>query len=350
MSIHSLIKVALNTSLFPQTTLPRAFHQLAFIQADPIQSPARAQDLILRHRVKNYKNGDLEKHYKELEIEEDFLYAHGFMTNDVWRLLHPRPTTRLSMLDKKVLEVVQKDGEMYPKDIAKYFDNKKVTNWWGGTSHATSMALERLHYYGFIKIIGRNKGLRRYAYLPRQEQSLSSDERAQKLILAVVNILQPVAFPTLKQSLFRIRRFFGPTQKHIDHLLKTGILTKQKIDGLEYIFSHHTQPTTHDSQLTTNNLQQVKFLAPFDPIVWDRLRFEHLWGWPYRFEAYVPASKRIRGYYAMPLLWDTEVIGWANVAKNGDVVLGYTNKEPTNARYKEALGKEIQAMKRFLGL
>jgi uncharacterized protein YcaQ len=43
---------------------------------------------------------------------------------------------------------------------------------------------------------------------------------------------------------------------------------------------------------------RVRFLAPFDPLVWDRRRFEHLWGWPYRFEAYTPAARRTRGYYA----------------------------------------------------
>lgn len=54
---------------------------------------------------------------------------------------------------------------------------------------------------------------------------------------------------------------------------------------------------------------QVNFLAPFDPLVWDRRRFEHLWGWSYRFEAYTPPAKRVRGYYAMPLLWGERVIG-----------------------------------------
>jgi uncharacterized protein len=42
----------------------------------------------------------------------------------------------------------------------------------------------------------------------------------------------------------------------------------------------------------------VRLLAPFDPLVWDRRRFELLWGWAYRFEAYTPSPKRVRGYYA----------------------------------------------------
>ena len=58
----------------------------------------------------------------------------------------------------------------------------------------------------------------------------------------------------------------------------------------------------------------VRLLTPFDPVVWDRARFQVLWGWTYRFEAYTPASKRKRGYYAMPLLWRDRVIGWGNLS------------------------------------
>ena len=58
----------------------------------------------------------------------------------------------------------------------------------------------------------------------------------------------------------------------------------------------------------------MRLLAPFDPVVWDRRRFEILWGWAYRFEAYTPAAKRTLGYYALPLLWRDRVIGWGNLA------------------------------------
>ena len=49
---------AISQSLFPQTTLKAAIRRLGFVQADPIRSPARAQDLILRHRVKGYRAGE----------------------------------------------------------------------------------------------------------------------------------------------------------------------------------------------------------------------------------------------------------------------------------------------------
>ena len=81
---------ALAASLFAPTTLARAVARLGFVQADPIRSPARAQDLVLRHRVVGYRAGDLERGFGRLRLEEGFLYAYGFMPRGTARLLHPR--------------------------------------------------------------------------------------------------------------------------------------------------------------------------------------------------------------------------------------------------------------------
>src|SRR5215831_19110533 len=108
--LNELRAYAISQSLFPQTTLKAAIRRLGFVQADPIRSPARAQDLILRHRVKGYRAGDLERRYAALDIEEDILYAYGFMPRETWQLLHPRDTGGLSKLEKKVLDVVRRFG------------------------------------------------------------------------------------------------------------------------------------------------------------------------------------------------------------------------------------------------
>jgi uncharacterized protein len=88
--------------------------------------------------------------------------------------------------------------------------------------------------------------------------------------------------------------------------------------------------------------------------VWDRRRFELFWDWAYKFEAYTPAPKRLRGYYALPLLWREHVIGWANLSLRGgalQVDLGYAaGAPPGEAKFKRALGEDIHRMRAFLGL
>jgi uncharacterized protein YcaQ len=97
----------------------------------------------------------------------------------------------------------------------------------------------------------------------------------------------------------------------------------------------------------------VRLLAPFDPVVWDRWRFERLWGWTYRFEAYTPVAKRIRGYYAMPLLWRDQVIGWGNLsASDGSLKadFGYVESAPRDRTFRRELEAELVRMRKFLGV
>ena len=95
-------------------------------------------------------------------------------------------------------------------------------------------------------------------------------------------------------------------------------------------------------------------LTPFDPVVWDRDRFELLWGWVYRFEAYTPAPKRKLGYYALPLLWRDRVIGWGNLSvRNGELTseFGYVeSRPPREGAFRRELEAELDRVRTFLAL
>src|SRR5690349_20628877 len=95
LTLEHLRRFAVARSLFTPTTLKRALHKLGFVQADPIRAPARAQDLMLRHRVKNYRAGDLERRYAKLGVEEDFFVTYGFVTRSLQALMHPRSDARV---------------------------------------------------------------------------------------------------------------------------------------------------------------------------------------------------------------------------------------------------------------
>src|SRR5271170_1903952 len=88
------LRFAATYTLFKPTTLRKAIDRLGFVQADPIRAPARAQDLILRHRVAGYRQGDLERRYARLKIDETFFINYGFLPRTVYALMHPRVTTR----------------------------------------------------------------------------------------------------------------------------------------------------------------------------------------------------------------------------------------------------------------
>ena len=96
----------------------------------------------------------------------------------------------------------------------------------------------------------------------------------------------------------------------------------------------------------------MRLLTPFDPVVWDRHRFELFWGWQYRFEAYTPAAKRKLGYYALPLLWGEQVIGWGisplRPARCGARLATSPAGRRARPRIARALEAELERMRIFL--
>jgi uncharacterized protein YcaQ len=356
-ALPDLRRFAVNR-LGAQTTLERAIDALGFVQADPIRAPARAQDLTLRHRVKNYRAGDLERRYASLPVEEDVFINYGFVSRRVSALMHPRDGAGLlpTASNKKaraVLDFIRERGSAHPRDVDAEFDHGTVINYWGGSSSATTHLLENMHYRGWLRVMRREAGIRIYGPHQHGPAPRSSAERRaalDALIDVVVRKYAPLPAPSLAFVIRRVR--YGVPQWAHEITAAQGRarkrLARAEIDGETWYWPEDEPIDAGEPG------DEVRLLAPFDPIVWDRRRFERLWGWPYRFEAYTPVKKRKLGYYALPLLWREHVIGWANVSmREGkmDVAAGYVSGRPPRDRaFKPALDRELARMRTFLGL
>jgi uncharacterized protein YcaQ len=314
------------------TTLSTAIARLGFVQADPIRAPATAQDLILRHRVTGYRAGELERRYASCAVEEEYLYAYGFVPRATRALLQPRKTRPMSKLEARCLAIVRERGETHPRDLESELGARRVVNAWGGYSKATTRALDFLHYRGDLRVLRRDGGTRVYAEAAPFDP-MPHEKRLRALVLLVAAILAPVPVKTLRANIARFRKLGDPRS-----VLRELVV----VDGWAWPAD---MPSAEEAPA------EVRLLAPFDPVVWDRHRFEQLWGWRYRFEAYTPMAKRVRGYYAMPLLWRDAVIGWANASRtrNGlDVDVGFVSRRPRDAAFSVALDAEIDRLERFL--
>ena len=166
ITVADLRQFAVDRTLFPPTTLKRAIEKLGFVQADPIRAPARAQDLTLRHRVKSYRAGDLERRYAELDVEEDFFVNYGFLPRAVQTLMHPRAGASVTVRGRKaedLLTFVRAREAVHPREVDDHFSHGSVTNYWGGSSTATTHLLNRMHYHGVLRVARRSSGIRLYA-------------------------------------------------------------------------------------------------------------------------------------------------------------------------------------------
>src|SRR6202050_2341539 len=168
LTLDHLRRYAVARSLFKPTTLGRAIGKLGFVQADPIRAPARAQDLTLRHRVVNYCAGDLERRYPKLQLEEDYFVNYGFLPRAHHELMHPRePNLRWTRARHAkvaaVLAFVRERVAARPREVDEHFAHGKVTNWFGGSSNASTQLLDQMHYRGLLRVVRRDAGTRVYA-------------------------------------------------------------------------------------------------------------------------------------------------------------------------------------------
>lgn len=361
MTLDDLRRYAVARSLFPPTTLQRALNRMGFVQADPIRAPARAQDLTLRHRVRGYRAGDLERRYTALDIHEDVFINYGFVTRELQQLMHPRAgAVRSRSASSKrahaLLAFVQTRGAVHPREVDEHFSHGNVTNYWGGSSRATTHLLDLLHYHGHLRVARREAGIRIYTaheHAPPvvDASARRAHARAQldALVDVVVNLYAPLPALSLSFVIRRLRYAAPQWMNEIGGAVQRAKerLVRARVDGVDWYFPQE------DPLAAAEQPEDVRLLAPFDPVVWDRRRFELFWGWGYRFEAYTPVAKRKLGYYALPLLWRDRVIGWGNLSvKHGslDAQLGYvTSKPPAGQAFRRALDAELDRLRTFLG-
>lgn len=361
ITLAELRRYTVARTLFGPVTLARAIERLGFVQADPIRAPARAQDLILRHRVRDYRAGDLERRYPKLAIEEDFFVNYGFLPRDTHALLHPRTprtTWPKSQGDKAaaVLAFVREKGVVHPHDVDAQFQHGKARNWFGGSTNASTQLLDQMHYRGLLRIAGRTSGTRLYAAREATPPPADPQVAMDALVDVVVKKYAPLPERSLAELVGRLRSGAPQWANDCRAALQRARtrLPSAEVDGTRWYWPADENPSAKRRSSVDVAEGEVRLLAPFDPIVWDRRRFETLWGWAYRFEAYVPAAKRVRGYYALPLLWRDAVIGWGNLAVVDNQLqsqLGYVSgKPPRDARFKRALDEELERLRTFLGL
>lgn len=360
VDLDTIRRMAVSQSLFAPTTLARAITKLGFVQADPIRAPARAQDLTLRHRVKNYRVGDLEAKYAKLDVEEDFFINHGFVPRDIHHLMHPRvylggQAALVKKHSASVLAFVGDCGVVHPRQVDAHFAHGSMSNAWGGTSSVTTQLLDGMHYRGMLRIVGRDKGIRLYGLpiVARPKRSAAEvDHAIDELLDVLLNKYAPIPANSISTLLGRLRWGVPQWQAKLPVAIKRAKerMAQTTIDGVTWYWPAEAKIGKAHHVLDDD----VRLLAPFDPIVWDRRRFEMLWGWPYRFEAYTPVAKRKLGYYALPMLWRGNIIGWGNLSVKDDALVcefGYVSGgAPKEREFRSALAVECENMQHFLRL
>jgi len=353
-ALRNLRAHAVARSLRRATSIADAMARMRFLQLDPIRAPARAADLILRQRVDGYRAGDLDREYPRMGLVEDYLHVYGVLTPEARALLHPRSASlRFGVerehprLASRVLDHVTRHGETHPRDLA-VLGRHTTVNGWGSDSAATTRVLEALHFRGKLRVARRVNGIKVYAVADAMESSRKPYERAQDILLLLLDLYAPLPEASLRELARMVpESSLSPAQRMraFAAFEARGGIARIVVDGATWLMPA-------GEQLEDLGDQQVRLLAPFDPVVWDRRRFERFWGWGYRLEAYTPPGKRKFGYYALPMLRGDDVIGWANAQVREGVLAvepGYARAAPKGATFRRELALEAERLRVFVG-
>jgi uncharacterized protein YcaQ len=252
-----------------------------------------------------------------------------------------------------VLAFIRARGPTHPRDVEAHFAHGRRINAWGGSGLATTHLLDGMHYRGLLRIQRRDSGTRIYAAVEHPPADADAAARAARAVALLELVVRKYA-PLPGSSLVYLARLLRYGAPHLQAETRAALAAlRERLASVQIGATTWYWPADENPRSARHAPEvRVRLLAPFDPIVWDRRRFELLWGWTYRFEAYTPADKRTLGYYALPLLWRDRAIGWANIARRGNEMiagLGYVSgRAPRDRGFKQALERELDAMRVFL--
>jgi uncharacterized protein YcaQ len=246
-----------------------------------------------------------------------------------------------------ILERIRSEGQMATSDFESH---KGQSGWWEWSD--TKRALEWLFWVGHITTATRRRGFDRVYDLPERVIPAS--------VLAVPTPSEADAHRALIERAARahgigtekeLRDYFrqSPDQARlaIEALTEEGILIPVAVEGWRHAWLHRDarQPRRIDARA---------LLAPFDPLIWERDRTERLFGFRYRIEIYVPAEKRMHGYYVLPFLLGDRLVARVDLKADraASVLLARSIhlEQGASPDTRDALNIELHDMARWLGL
>jgi uncharacterized protein YcaQ len=265
----------------------------------------------------------------------------------LWGNMKPFASERRGEADA-LLARIAADGPLAASDIA---ETRGPGGWWGWSE--TKRTLEYLFWSGRITTATRRNSFERVydlteRVLPRAVlDALTPNEAdAQRALIERSARALGIATAGDLRDYFRLKS--DDAHPRIAELVETGMLLAVRVEGWSQPAYLHA-----DARLPRRVAGQA-LLAPFDPLIWERARTERLFGLRYRIEIYVPAEKRVHGYYVLPFLLDGRIV--ARVDLKADRQAGALLVQSAHAEddappeVAERLMTELALMAQWLGL
>lgn len=313
----------------------RYVRQAGCIQFDPVDACGKNAELTLQSRVKGFRKRMLDDllyrdrllvDYSDKELSiwptEDWPYFSGYRERS---MAHGRRFEGIPELEAQAVDYIRRHGpvssDTLPVDGRIFWHSSMH---WSGDWHRESPAarsvLEQLYTDGML-LIHHKSGSRKFydlaeKYLPPEllnapnpcaDEADFLDWRVKRRIGAVGLLWNRRSDAWLGVEMTAEQR-----DAAFERLEKAGDVMAMRVEGLRsplYMLSADRPELAAVMADRTPLKERLEFLAPLDPMLWDRKLIEALWGYRYSWEIYTPADKRKYGYYVLPVLYGDRFIG-----------------------------------------
>jgi hypothetical protein len=306
--------------------------RLGSLQFDPLEVAGRNHDLVLLARIAGYRRewadhwlyGDrrlYETYNKSLSIvplAELPLYRYAW---DRARARHDgQAFDEHAPLVEELLSRIRNGGSLLPRDVGA----RRAIDWYWRPTNQVRAILEALAEVGTIGIARREGNLRVYDLAERLYPPEILAERRPPREQQAHRLLSRYRGNGLLGSSGNQELWVGGLGHAADRaavraeLVEEGRLVPVEVEGLRglrYVVAEDL-PLLERAWLEIRDGRSpggaeagVAFLAPLDPLCWDRDLLRRLFGFDYIWEVYVPAAKRRWGYYVLPLLYGDRLVG-----------------------------------------
>lgn len=338
----------------------KVIEHLGYVQIDTLSVVERAHHHVLWSRLPDYQPDYLNQLVSQQAIFEYWFHAASYLPMRDYRFALPQMqairngespyfSCTNAPLMNEVLHRIRNEGALKARDI----DNGVKSNGKSWSTRPVRRALDRLYMQGDLMVCARNGMEKVYDIAERClpaniNKSMPSDHEYAQYLFDTT--LRAHGVFTWKQ-LIHLRKGKSIRQAMLDVLeaqIETGRINKIDIGNSNPIYLN-TQ-INHDD---ASRLKEVKLLSPFDNVLIHRDRLNSLFNFDYRIECYLPAKKRVYGYFCLPILYKDSFVGRidckAHRAKQKfEVVNFHMECTPTDKQlFEKSLRKELQHFAQF---
>jgi uncharacterized protein YcaQ len=341
----------------------RAVEHLGYVQIDTINVIERCHHHILYARIPRYRRAHLAQLQSvEKSVFEYWTHALSYVpVKDLpffipaMKQYRETPSRWFGSVTqeeiRKMLRRLRREGPLSIRDIGDDELRDKDHPW--ASRKPSKRVLEMMFFQGLVAIGERQGMVKTYDLMAHHFGWEKTPRAATERQINAYHLDRALKAQGMV-SLDSVCHLDAPRKKAINELIESRVrrklLVPVVIEGAPGI-AHWAAPETLEAIEQAAAPSLVHILSPFDPLIIQRKRLRHFFGYDHIFEAYVPAAKRKRGYFALPVLLGDRIVAAIDLKANRSarklLVQNWTWLEDVGLEGKATIDEALGRFERF---